>query len=119
MATVLAALVAPGVAFAAVTSAGEPASPAAVAATPRAGIPAADAPMAAAATASVPERGVQTEAEKKEQERRNILRALEQCRGRVFGEQGAAALLGVKPTTLASRIARLNIEPREFKQRRA
>ncbi len=58
---------------------------------------------------------VLTEAEKKEQDRRNILRALEQCQGKVFGEQGAAALLGVKPTTLASRIARLKIDTRVFK----
>ena len=70
-------------------------------------------------TEPLTEATIQTEADKKEQERRNILRALEQCRGRVFGEQGAAALLGVQPTPLSSRIARLQIDPREFKTQRA
>ena len=63
MATVLAAVVAPDIAFAGVTSAGEPAPPAAVAATPRAGIPAADAPTAAAATPPAAEATEATEAE--------------------------------------------------------
>lgn len=43
-------------------------------------------------------------------ERDNILRALERCDGRVSGPQGAAALLGIKPTTLSSRIKALDIQ---------
>jgi transcriptional regulator with GAF, ATPase, and Fis domain len=43
-------------------------------------------------------------------ERRTIEAALTQTRGRVFGPRGAAALLGMKPTTLASRIKVLRIE---------
>lgn len=43
-------------------------------------------------------------------ERRTIEAALTQTRGRVFGPRGAAMLLGMKPTTLASRIKVLRIE---------
>jgi transcriptional regulator with GAF, ATPase, and Fis domain len=42
-------------------------------------------------------------------ERANIERALARCNGRVYGKQGAAALLGMKPTTLWSRIRSLEI----------
>ncbi len=40
----------------------------------------------------------------------NIRRALDACDGKVYGENGAAALLGMKPTTLSSRIKSLGIE---------
>jgi len=39
-----------------------------------------------------------------EAERENLARALEQCGGKVSGPGGAAELLGLKPTTLASKI---------------
>ncbi|EMI43946.1 transcriptional regulator, NifA subfamily, Fis Family [Rhodopirellula sp. SWK7] len=39
----------------------------------------------------------------------NIRRALQACDGKVYGTAGAAALLGMKPTTLASRIKSLGI----------
>jgi transcriptional regulator with GAF, ATPase, and Fis domain len=39
-----------------------------------------------------------------------IVAALEASGGRVFGPNGAAERLGLKPTTLASRIKRLGIE---------
>lgn len=42
-------------------------------------------------------------------ERENIKRALDACGGRVFGARGAAAMLGMKPTTLASRIKVLGL----------
>ena len=42
-------------------------------------------------------------------ERDNLVRALKQAGGKVFGPGGAAALLGMKPTTLASRIKALGI----------
>ncbi|MDX1452569.1 MAG: sigma 54-interacting transcriptional regulator [Oleiphilaceae bacterium] len=61
---------------------------------------------------------VLTEADKKELERRNILRALEQCEGKIFGANGAAELLGLKPTTLASRIDKFKIDARAFKPSR-
>ena len=43
-------------------------------------------------------------------ERTNLLRALESCRWRVSGNNGAARLLGIPPTTLASRMKSLGIE---------
>ncbi len=36
--------------------------------------------------------------------------ALQQTGGKIFGPDGAAELLGMKPTTLASRIAALGLE---------
>jgi transcriptional regulator with GAF, ATPase, and Fis domain len=48
--------------------------------------------------------------EMRRRERENIQLALEQCGGRIYGPQGAAAILGLKPTTLASRIAKLNLK---------
>lgn len=45
-------------------------------------------------------------------ERESILTALKQSGGKVFGADGAAELLGMKPTTLASRIKALGIKKR-------
>ena len=50
-----------------------------------------------------------TRDELKRHERESIVAALKQTDGRVFGADGAAALLGMKPTTLASRIKALGI----------
>jgi PAS domain S-box-containing protein len=50
-----------------------------------------------------------TDEERRERDRANILAALESCGGKVFGRGGAAELLDVKPTTLASRIKALGI----------
>lgn len=44
-------------------------------------------------------------------ERDNTLSALRACHGKLFGKDGAAQLLGLKPTTLASRLKRLQIDP--------
>ncbi len=55
-----------------------------------------------------------TEEELRELEKRNLVRALRISGGRVFGDDGAAALLGVKPTTLTSRLKKLKIEPRHY-----
>jgi len=46
------------------------------------------------------------------QERENLIAALEQAGWRVSGRGGAAELLGVKPTTLTSRLKRFGIERR-------
>ncbi len=43
-------------------------------------------------------------------DRTNITAALKQTGGKVSGKDGAAELLGIKPTTLASRMASLGIE---------
>jgi formate hydrogenlyase transcriptional activator len=50
-----------------------------------------------------------TRDELKRQERDAIVNALKQTNGKVFGPRGAAELLGMKPSTLASRISSLGI----------
>jgi transcriptional regulator with GAF, ATPase, and Fis domain len=55
---------------------------------------------------------VLTMAEMRELERANIERALAQSDGQVYGTRGAAALLGMKPTTLWSRLRSLGISTR-------
>jgi transcriptional regulator with GAF, ATPase, and Fis domain len=44
-----------------------------------------------------------------ELERRNIVEALEKSNGKIYGEDGAAEMLGMHPTTLSSKIAALKI----------
>lgn len=56
-----------------------------------------------------------TEVEYKQQQKSAIVEALKQCHGKVSGDNGAATLLGVKPTTLASRIKKFQIDPRQYK----
>jgi transcriptional regulator with GAF, ATPase, and Fis domain len=45
----------------------------------------------------------------KRQERENIMRALQQAGGKVSGPGGAAELLGMRPTTLSSRLKVMGI----------
>ncbi len=52
---------------------------------------------------------VRSEEEMRRHERENILVALERTRGKIYGRDGAAAVLGLKPTTLASRLRKWNI----------
>jgi formate hydrogenlyase transcriptional activator len=47
-----------------------------------------------------------------ELERRAILDALERCRGRIYGPNGAAAALGLKPTTLYGKMRKHHIDRR-------
>ena len=47
--------------------------------------------------------------EMQRRERENILKALEQSKGKIYGPDGAAAILGIKPTTLASRMKKLKV----------
>ena len=53
-----------------------------------------------------------TRDELKQQEREGIINALKQTNGKVSGPGGAAKLLGMKPSTLASRISSLGINRR-------
>ena len=53
---------------------------------------------------------VRTAKELEELERSNIIAALKAAEWKVAGEKGAAQLLGIKPTTLSSRMKALNIE---------
>ena len=53
---------------------------------------------------------VLTARELEEVERANTVRALESCRWRISGENGAARLLGIPPSTLSSRMKTLKVE---------
>src|SRR5262245_55350158 len=52
---------------------------------------------------------VLTDRECRDRERANLIRALERSEGRIYGRGGAAELLGINPTTLASRVRALKI----------
>lgn len=68
-------------------------------------------PQQAADTAVVPSRAtILTAAQMRDQERQNIVKALECARWRVSGVDGAAQLLGLKPTTLNGKIKSLGIQ---------
>jgi PAS domain S-box-containing protein len=54
-----------------------------------------------------------------EVQRRHILKALETAGGRIRGSGGAAELLGMKPTTLRSRMQRLGLDPRRLLNERS
>jgi PAS domain S-box-containing protein len=60
---------------------------------------------------SINSSAVLTENEVKEIDRRNLLAAMEKCSGKVSGKGGAAELLGIKPTTVASRLKKYSIDP--------
>jgi transcriptional regulator with GAF, ATPase, and Fis domain len=61
------------------------------------------------ASAPAPAIEIETERERKLRERANIEAALAACGGKVYGPGGAAELLGMRPTTLASRIRVLGL----------
>ena len=48
--------------------------------------------------------------ELKQHERAFILEALARTRGKIYGPDGAAALLGLKPTTLSSKVHRMGLK---------
>lgn len=52
---------------------------------------------------------IMTNSQMRKLEEANIALALRQASGRIYGPRGAAQLLGLKPTTLASRMKRLGI----------
>jgi transcriptional regulator with GAF, ATPase, and Fis domain len=54
-----------------------------------------------------------TDRECRERERASLMRALQRTQGRIYGAGGAADLLGVNPTTLASRLRAFKITPRK------
>ncbi len=58
---------------------------------------------------------VKTREELNREERNNIITALQQTAGKVFGKDGAAQLLQMQPTTLASKIKRLGIDRTRYK----
>jgi len=46
--------------------------------------------------------------------RRHLQKALQITNGRIFGKNGAAELLGVKPTTLQSKLHKFGIRREDF-----
>ena len=59
---------------------------------------------------------IMTSHEIKQHEKNNIITALKKCKGKVFGYDGAAELLGIKPTTLSSRIKKYQIDAKQYKK---
>ena len=51
-----------------------------------------------------------------DREKSVIVAALEECRGRVSGPSGAAAKLGIPHQTLESKIGKLGIDKRQFRE---
>ena len=58
---------------------------------------------------------VLTDRERFLRDRENLIAALRQCNGRISGRHGAAALLGVRPTTLHSRLQKFRIDASQYK----
>jgi PAS domain S-box-containing protein len=52
----------------------------------------------------------------RDKERERILRTLRECRGQLAGPNGAAARLGMKRTTLQSKLGQLGIKPEAFRK---
>ena len=59
-------------------------------------------------------RTVRTEREMQQEIRANLVAALRETNGRVAGKEGAAGLLGMRPTTVYSRIQKFRIEQHEW-----
>jgi len=51
-----------------------------------------------------------TDAEIKRRERENLIAAMQKCSWKIYGDDGAAKLLGIKPTTLGARIKKFGIQ---------
>jgi len=51
----------------------------------------------------------------REHERERVVRALRECRGKLGGAEGAAARLGLKRTTLQSKLDNLGIKPADYR----
>ena len=71
-------------------------------------------PLAELETAAVAELETQESATLHEAEREHILRVLRDSKGQIGGEDGAAARLGLKRTTLNSKLKKLRIERRDY-----
>ncbi|MBI4906588.1 MAG: sigma 54-interacting transcriptional regulator [Acidobacteria bacterium] len=67
-------------------------------------------PVPAGTQSAPPEPQLLTREELKQLERESLVEALRRAQGRVFGARGAAELLGMRPTTLASRLRALRIK---------
>ena len=64
----------------------------------------------AAKQPAAPDRQVLTKSELRQRETQNIFAALQRANGKIFGPGGAAEILGMRPTTLASRVKALGLK---------
>jgi PAS domain S-box-containing protein len=71
-------------------------------------------PTLAAPLSELKQRQEEPENDLKAAERRQIIKVLKECRGRISGAKGAAARLGLNRTTLYSRLQRLGISRRDY-----
>jgi transcriptional regulator with GAF, ATPase, and Fis domain len=58
---------------------------------------------------------ITTDSERKDQMKYDIITGLKITSGKIYGDNGAAQLLGIKPTTLASRIKKYGINLSDYK----
>lgn len=63
---------------------------------------------------AMPTSALLTEADVEQFRRANIIACMKEANGRVAGKDGAAALLGIKPTTLYSRLKKLGLSERDW-----
>jgi transcriptional regulator with GAF, ATPase, and Fis domain len=70
----------------------------------------AELPLPATSVADMPD-VILTDSECRARERANLMKALQRADGRIYGRGGAAELLAINPTTLASRLRALKITP--------
>ena len=49
-----------------------------------------------------------------EVQRQHVARVLKRTDGKIYGDDGAAALLGLKPSTLQSRMKKLGLDRADF-----
>jgi DNA-binding NtrC family response regulator len=60
-------------------------------------------------TAGKPDGPIASEEQVRQWQRENLTACLKQCHWKVYGKDGAAALMGIRPTTLVSRMKKLGI----------
>jgi len=60
------------------------------------------------------EHEILTENEIRSLEKENIIRVLRLCNGKIYGRRGAGEKLGIKPTTLISRMKKMNIQVKDI-----
>ena len=59
---------------------------------------------------TISELAILSEEEMQQFQRENILRALQASEGKIYGKDGAAHLLNIKPSTLCSRMRKMGIQ---------
>lgn len=71
-------------------------------------------PLPLPITMNTPEKDIWQNKTIEENERLHILNVLNKCNGRIRGDDGAAKILGVPPTTLASKMLKLGIKRNHY-----